>query len=430
VTRFGPSRLGRLRNAPPTLLRIYLLAGAVLLAVALLLYFNSLARRLDTQTQAMSDLVAHSIALSTLTVEGEADSLSSRSQFREVIRALSFPVMITDSEGFPLAWNRIVGIDTLGIAEIVAEDLENPSPTMARVLAVRDDMDDEHTPIAMFAPGTNDTLMLLHYGSPFLAAELRWTPWITIGVAALFAFTSLLMIRSLKRAEESYIWAGMAKETAHQMGTPLSSLIGWLEVLREESATKGDEATIPRKLFEEVASEIERDTGRLNRVAARFSQIGSKPKLEQQSVEPIVNSTVDYFRKRFPEGVTLGLDTGEDVPEVMLNTVLFGWVLENLIKNAMNAVDKVNGEVRVRVAAGQGNQQVQIDVTDNGRGVVPGMEKQIFRPGVSTRLRGWGLGLPLSLRIVELYHGGRLDLVRSEVGKGASFRVTLPAARS
>jgi signal transduction histidine kinase len=430
MTRFGSFWPGRLRNAPPTLLRIYLLAGAVVLAVALLLYFNSLARRLDTQTQAMSDLVAHSIALSTLTVEGADDSLSSRTQFREVIRALNFPVMITDAEGFPLAWNRMVGIDTLGIAEIVAEDLDNPSPTMARVLAFRDNMDDQHTPIAMFAPGTNDTLMLLHYGSTFLADELRWTPWITIGVAALCGCTSLLMIRSLKRAEESFIWAGMAKETAHQMGTPLSSLIGWLEVLREESATKGDEATIPRKLFEEVASEIERDTGRLNRVASRFSQIGSQPKLEKTPVEPIVSSTVDYFRKRFPEGVSLELETDTDLPEVMLNSVLFGWVLENLIKNAMNAVDKVNGEVRVHLATDQGNRGIRIDVSDNGRGVVPGMEKQIFRPGVSTRHRGWGLGLPLSRRIVELYHGGRLDLVHSEAGKGASFRVTLPAARS
>ena len=429
MTRLGPLRLGP-RTAPPTLLRIYLLAGAVLLAVALLLYFNSLARRLDTQTQAMSDLVAHSIALSTLTVEGSADSLSARTQFREVIRALNFPVMITDPEGFPLAWNRKVGIDTLGIAEIVAEDLDNPSPTMARVLAVRDDMDSEHTPIAMFAPGTNDTLMLLHYGSPFLADELRWTPWITIGVAALFGFSSLLMIRSLKRAEETFIWAGMAKEAAHQMGTPLSSLIGWLEVLRVESATKGDEATIQRKLFEEVASEIERDVGRLNRVAARFSQIGSQPRLERKPVGPIVNSTVDYFRKRFPEGVVLELESQDDVPEVMLNTVLFGWVLENLIKNAMNAVDKVNGEVRVSVATDPGNREIRIEVSDNGRGVTPGMEKQIFRPGVSTRHRGWGLGLTLSRRIVELYHGGRLDLVHSEVGKGATFRVTLPSARS
>ncbi len=430
MTRLGPLRLGPLRTTPPTLLRIYLLAGTVLLAVALLLYFNSLAHRVDTQTQAMSDLVAHSIALSTLAVEGSADSLSARTQFREVIRALNFPVMVTDAEGFPLAWNRKVGIDTLGIAEIVAEDLDHPSPTMARVLAARDDMDDEHTPIAMFAPGTNDTLMLLHYGSPFLADELRWTPWITIAVAALFGFSSLLMIRSLKRAEETFIWAGMAKEAAHQMGTPLSSLIGWIEVLREESATQGDEATIQRKLFEEVASEIERDVGRLNRVAARFSQIGSQPRLERKSVGPIVNSTVDYFRKRFPEGVVLELETQDDVPEVMLNTVLFGWVLENLIKNAMNAVDKVNGEVRVRVATDPGNREIRIEVSDNGRGVTPGMEKQIFRPGVSTRLRGWGLGLTLSRRIVELYHGGRLDLVHSEVGKGATFRVTLPSARS
>lgn len=401
----------------------------MLLAVGLLLYFNSLARRLDRETEAMSALVARSIALSTLTVEGSPDSLA-QNLFREVIRALTFPVIVTDSEGFPLAWSRQVGADTLAIEDIVAEDMTDPSPTMAHVLRTRDRMDRHHPPVAMFQPDTRDTLLLLHYGAPPLAGELRWTPWLTIGVAAVFGFIGLLIIRSFKRAEEGFIWAGMAKETAHQMGTPLSSLIGWLEVLRDESATKGNEATVPRKLFEEVATEMERDTGRLSRVAARFSQIGSRPKLEAQSVNPVVESTVSYFRTRFPEGVALKLEIDPEVPSVMLNAELFEWVMENLLKNAMNAVDNVNGEVEVRVRAASDGKVVEIVVSDNGRGVSPGMEKQIFRPGVSTRHRGWGLGLPLSRRIVELYHGGRLDLARTEPGKGAQFRVSLPAVRS
>ena len=425
MNRLGPFQLGIWRPVRPTLLRVYLLVGTIILAVALLLYFHSLARRLDTQTEAMSALVARAVALSTLTVEDSPGSVA-QNQFREVIRALTFPVIVTDAEGFPLAWSHHVGADTLRIEDIVAEDLDNPSPIMARVLRTRNAMDKKHEPIAMFLPEHTDTLMLLHYGSPPLAGELRWTPWITIVVAVMFGFVGLLMLRNIKRAEEGFIWAGMAKETAHQMGTPLSSLIGWLEVLREEFATKGDEATVPRKLFEEVAAEMESDMKGLNRVAARFSQIGSKPKLEKVALAPIVESTVDYFRRRFPEGVELELEIESGVSAVLLNSELFGWVLENLLKNAMNAVDPVDGRVTVQVRGA--GRTVHVNVCDNGRGVVSGMEHRIFRPGVSTRHRGWGLGLPLSRRIVELYHGGRLDLVRSEPGKGAEFRVTLPAA--
>jgi signal transduction histidine kinase len=236
------------------------------------------------------------------------------------------------------------------------------------------------------------------------------------------------MLRSIKRAEVSFIWAGMAKETAHQMGTPLSSLVGWIEVLREEVTLEKDQAILPLELFEEAVQEIDRDSSRLNQVAARFSQIGSRPKLEPGPVVPVVLATVDYFRTRFPRGVTLDLEVDPDIPTVNRNVELLGWVLENLLKNAMNAVDSGQGRVEVRISPRTGTPGVVLTVRDNGRGVAAGMEEQIFRPGVSTRHRGWGLGLPLSRRIVEEYHGGRLELSWTQPGKGSEFRVTLPAA--
>jgi hypothetical protein len=398
----------------------------VLLAVTLLLYFHSLARRVDVQTEAMSALVARVVAFTTLTVGESPDSLT-QAQFQGVIRELPFPVILTDVMGRPLTWSGQVGARPMSIEELLAEDLEEPSPRLAPVMRSLRRMDGKHAPVPMLEPGTTDTLMFLHYGSPRLAGELRFTPWVTIGVAGLFGIIGLLMVRSLKRATEGFIWAGMAKETAHQLGTPLSSLHGWVEVLRDEVSLDPERASLRRELFEEVIREIDRDTARLGRVAQRFSQIGSQPKLEPQALGPVVQSTLDYFRRRVPEGVVLESSLDARTPSVALNPELFGWVLENLLKNAMNAMDGDRGRVEVTVRPhGKG---AVVSVRDFGRGVAPGMEKLIFRPGVSTRQRGWGMGLPLSRRIVEDYHGGRLELARSEPGKGAEFRVTLPPAR-
>jgi len=427
MIRLGPYRSWR--TSPPVFLRLYLLFGAILLAVALLFYFHRLARRVDAETETMSGLVARVIAFTTLSV---ADSAmvggSAQLQFQEVIRELPFPVILTDVNRRPLTWSSHVDVAPLSIDRLLEEDLDHPTSALAPVLKQVSRMDRAHAPIPMLEPTSGDTLMYLHYGSPALAGELRWTPWITILVAALFGTVGLFMLRSLKRVQEGFIWAGMAKETAHQMGTPLSSLIGWLQVLQDEGRLEGDRVSVTRELFEEVVREMERDTGRLNRVAARFSQIGSRPRLEPQSVVPVVQGTVDYFRRRIPEGVTLTCDVESDGANAALNPDLFGWVIENLLKNAMSAVDSQTGKVMVEVRGGQNSKAVTVSVRDNGKGVAPGMEEQIFRPGVSTRPRGWGLGLPLSRRIVEHYHGGRLDLVRSEPGKGAEFRVTLPRA--
>jgi signal transduction histidine kinase len=377
----------------------------------------------------MSSLVARVIAFTTLSVADSATAgASAQTQFQEVIHELPFPVILTDVNRRPLTWSSHVDVPPMSITRLLEENLDHPSADLAPVLKQVSRMDRSHGPIPMLEPASGDTLMYLHYGSPALAGELRWTPWITIAVAALFGTVGLFMLRSLKRVQEGFIWAGMAKETAHQMGTPLSSLIGWLQVLQDEMKPEGDHVILARELFDEVVREMERDTGRLNRVAARFSQIGSRPRLEPQSVVPIVQSTVDYFRRRIPEGVTLTCDVEADGAKAALNPELFGWVIENLLKNAMSAVDSTSGKVMVDVQNGPSSKAVIVSVRDNGKGVAPGMEEQIFRPGVSTRQRGWGLGLPLSRRIVEHYHGGRLDLVRSEPGRGAEFRVTLPRA--
>ncbi|NNF06974.1 MAG: HAMP domain-containing histidine kinase, partial [Candidatus Eisenbacteria bacterium] len=193
------------------------------------------------------------------------------------------------------------------------------------------------------------------------------------------------------------------------------------------------DVTIPAALYNEVVDEIDRDAERLKRVADRFSQIGSKPKLTEGSIEKIVEQTVDYFSHRLPRQsrkIEIQYTSQGEPVSVRFNPELLGWVLENLIKNAIDAADKDHGLVQVRVVGHSRNNSVSLSVRDNGRGVRPGMEKQIFRPGVSTRTRGWGLGLPLAQRIVTEYHRGRLELSWSEPGQGAEFLITLPGASS
>jgi len=424
----GPWR-GRARYPlAPTLLRVYLLVGVVVLALGFLFYFQSLAKRVDRQTEALSGVVARFILVAVTAAPELPDSTAL--QYRDVMRRLDFPVVFTDQAMRPMIWNE----SQVGLPVPTYEELFDPvperRPDLSPVTALVRDLDRRHAPIPLLTPGTADTFAYVHYGSPPLSRELRWTPWVAIGAAALFGFTALLSLRSIKRSEQGFIWAGMAKETAHQMGTPISSLVGWVEVLRSEVDDRSETVQVPGDLYREAVGEIERDADRLNRVAARFSQIGSTPHLEKGSILPVVEQTVDYFEHRLPrQGNTVRLELSHErsLPEVRHNGELIGWVLENLIKNAVNAADKPEGRVDIRVLPSSGG-GLRILVRDNGRGVAPGMERQIFRPGVSTRRRGWGLGLALARRIVTDYHRGELELTWTEPGAGAEFTITLPGA--
>jgi signal transduction histidine kinase len=213
---------------------------------------------------------------------------------------------------------------------------------------------------------------------------------------------------------------GMAREAAHQLGTPLSSLLGWIEMLRSPD--------LDAETKEQALDEIENDVERLQRVADRFSDIGSQPKLEQCDLVPIVEQTASYLRRRIPrQGQAIDLEI--DLPPHLFaeaNEELFAWVLENLLKNALDAIEDDEG--RITVSGWEEDRQVVIEVTDTGCGIDRRQWKNIFRPGYSTKTRGWGLGLSLARRVVEVYHEGRLELVSSTVGEGSTFHIQVPAA--
>ncbi len=251
----------------------------------------------------------------------------------------------------------------------------------------------------------------LLYGTSKLLKQLSYVPFLLPTLLFIFFAIAYVALRSTKRGEQDRIWVGLAKETAHQLGTPISSLMGWIDYLREQGVE------------EEAVEEMARDLSHLLKVTDRFSKIGADTPLVATSVNEVVEGVVHYFRGRIPRGVTLVYDGLSRAPEMAnLNVTLFEWVIENLLKNALDALQG-SGSITVSLIADEVD--VIIEVRDTGRGIAKGSWRKIFEPGFTTKSRGWGLGLSLSRRIIEEYHGGRINVVASEIGVGTTIRVKL-----
>lgn len=250
-----------------------------------------------------------------------------------------------------------------------------------------------------------------YYGHTTLLDQVRYYPIVQLLIVSLFIVITITALNTSFRSTQNQLWAGMAKETAHQLGTPITSLQGWVEMQKENNPS--DAITI----------EMEKDVNRLKLVSERFSKIGSTPSLEEKNIVEQVQTMVDYIRKRASGKVQFSLDThGETSIPVKISPALFDWVIENLLKNALDAME---GKGKISVDVQQLPTQVQIDVTDTGKGISRQNIAKVFNPGFTTKKRGWGLGLSLSKRIVEQFHKGQLFVKQSEAGKGTTFRIIL-----
>jgi signal transduction histidine kinase len=273
-------------------------------------------------------------------------------------------------------------------------------------------------------PPVGDTANLhIHFGQTPAVRRLRWIPWLQAGGLLLTVMVGLVVVQTQRRAEGERAWTAMARELAHQLGTPLSSLQGWLEVLRLPRADR------PGDLGDtEIASSIEEDLERLERVSHRFELIGTEPELESLSVRQVVTDLEHYLAARIPrlakKGVELVVDIPQRLPRIKGNEVLLVWALENVVKNALDALAGRGGKITI-YARPLGQEWVNIRIRDTGPGVDPEIRDKIFEPGVSTKAGGWGVGLALSRRIVEL-HEGRIELL--ETGEGTTFQILLPIA--
>lgn len=406
-------------------LRNYMFLGSAGLVVLFLLYTHSLVRRLEAQADVLSGIIAQFCATTTFPA---MDDRNLHAILDSVIRRIDFPLVITDDRGVPLAWKNI-GIGPYAIPYQVFREIDpgNPPPGPAtEILEIVRQMDARHPPIPMVLPSSNRVSGMVHYGESGIIRQLKYLPIVQVLIVGVFVFLGYLGYRSVKTGEQKSIWVGMARETAHQLGTPISSLMGWLEILKGRiECFEGEGETSPRA----IVAEMGKDVARLGKISSRFESVGSSPKLQPVHVATVARSTAEYFRRRLPR-LQREIEIREDhadSPCVSGNAELLEWVIENLLKNAVEAIDKPGGVIemtsRFRLETGA----VEILVKDNGRGMNAAERDKAFTPGYSSKKRGWGLGLPLAKRIVEEYHGGKLALRSSQPGKGSVFQVTLPA---
>ena len=269
----------------------------------------------------------------------------------------------------------------------------------------------ENTPIVWIDPLDSTRFNRYYYGHSALLREVQYYPLIQLFIVGLFITITVLALRSSYLSTQNQVWAGMAKETAHQLGTPVSSLEGWIEILKD----------IPGN--EMVITELEKDITRLRLVSDRFGKIGSTPKLEEHNVVLQVQHVMEYVRKRASGKVVFHLRSNEknDI-RLLISGPLFDWVIENLLKNALDAMEGIGS---IFIDINENKTEVIIDITDTGKGISKQNQAKVFKPGFTTKKRGWGLGLSLSKRIIEQYHKGTINVKESETGKGTTFRIVM-----
>ncbi len=305
----------------------------------------------------------------------------------------SIPVIVTDRFNNPLFTRNL------------SPELEADPVLMKETLQ---QMEKKYKPVEIILPSGQN--QYLYYSNSKLLDQLRYYPYLlAILVLGYFLF-SFWFLKTIKKTDEGFLWAGLAKETAHQIGTPLSSMIGWLEILKLEKYSDG-------------LHEMEKDITRLTTITERFSKIGSTPELKDKDLTLTIQNNYDYLKSRISKKVNFTLMLPSEDIRVLHSNILMSWVIENLVKNA---VDAMKGVGELSIVCHFFKNSIYIDVTDNGVGMTSAQTRQVFKAGYSTKKRGWGLGLSLSKRVVNDYHNGELKVHNSEIGKGTCFRIILP----
>ena len=365
---------------------------ALLIVGASLYYTSQLAEKLALEEKKKVEEVAN--AIKTLSNPNISNLQETTFASNIITQNNTIPLIITDEKGGIIDTKNLDTVHSLvPIKNLVTEKLQ--------------EFKKAHRPIeADYGTGKN----YIYYGESYLLIQLRYFPYVQLTIIVLFLIVVLLALSAANRSLQNQVWVGLSKETAHQLGTPLSSIEAWLELLREEAPES------------EAVVEMQKDLDRLKLVADRFSKVGSSPQLEEENLITRLDGIVGYMQKRSPSKVFITLHTKESDVPVNISGPLFDWVMENLIRNALDAM---GGTGKIDITVTNQPQQVWVDVQDSGKGIPAYQVKRVFTPGFTTKKRGWGLGLSLSRRIVEKYHHGSIFVKQSELGKGTTFRIIL-----
>ncbi|MBX7041800.1 MAG: HAMP domain-containing histidine kinase [Ignavibacteria bacterium] len=391
-------------------IKVALVVAGVLIALAVLFYTQVLAKKIEKRERDIAALYAKSMEY---LANDENSSGEYGFIFDQIIPQIDFPIIATDRERKEVILTKNVEYDSTLTTEEATAILLKKAREMAEI----------NPPIVV---SYKDSIILnyVHYGQSDLVTELKMLPVFEVVIATFFILLGYIGFSYIKRTEQSNIWVGLSRETAHQLGTPLTSLLGWAEMLRNTQPQTQE--------LQEITNEISNDLEKLNKIAGRFSKIGSQPKLDRENVAGVIEKVAAYFEKRIPtlvgadgkvtKKVIVDIKSAGDV-NAEINRDLFEWVIENLMKNSIDAMERKDGKILFSISGANG--EVNIDVSDNGKGIDPKFRKDVFRPGYSTKTRGWGLGLSLSKRIIEDYHRGKLLLIETAPGKGTKFRIKL-----
>ena len=376
--------------------KLYLFLFAGIIGIGSLLYTNRLVKLIADEEKKKIELWAEATRqLADLSDITEPNYRQNNPEFplQVVEYNTTIPIILADQEDYIIAHRNL---DSL--------KMEDPDYSKRQL----EKMKSEIEPIEIDLG--DGVVQYVYYRNSTLLVQLTYYPYIQLGVILLFILVAYLAFSASRRAEQNQVWVGLSKETAHQLGTPTSSLIGWVEILKEKHPDK------------KLVSELEKDAGRLEEITERFSKIGSKPVLKNANILEVLKESVVYLESRTSKGVSFSFDSDSKDHVVPINRALFQWVVENLCKNSVDAMEG-NGSIKITVS--DQLKQVFIDFEDSGKGIPKNRHKTIFKPGYTTKRRGWGLGLSLAKRIIEIYHKGKIFVLHSEPGKGAVIRIIL-----
>lgn len=378
---------------------------AALIIVGTLLYTDYLAQELAEKEKARIELYRDGL---TFSVNPEVDNVCLSFVLSKLVQdsVNEIPQILVDEE------DNVLSVNHLGLPKDLSVE-DSVKVVQTKLESFRNG----YEPIEVeFGPNLYN---YVYYGESKLLRQLRWFPYFQLAVVMMFIGVVFYGFAVAKRNEQNRVWVGLAKETAHQLGTPVSSLMAWIELLRLKSEDRPEE--------QELVFEMERDVKRLETIAERFSKIGSKPELTPVPLKEVFDHSTEYLQKRMTQRGTIKVEVNSDLPmnePILINPQLFDWVIENLMKNALDAMQGKSG--LIRVTAGEKGNNYFIDVEDSGKGIPKANFKTVFEPGYTTKKRGWGLGLSLTKRIIENYHQGKIFVKESELNKGTTFRVLLP----